>query len=329
MKYFNLGNNKIKHIFFALASVLLILAVSLLISKSNSSAMHTTQGFYFDTITQISIYDSISDSKSEAIFSHINEMMAHYENIFSRTKEGSDIYNINNSNGDEILIDNETGVLLQYALGIAKESNGIVDPTIGALSILWNIGGLDSDTIPSAADIEKALSTVGYENISLIKADSSYKVKLLNPDTKIDLGFVAKGYIADRIKEYLVSQNIQSAIINLGGNVLTIGAKPGENSFSIGIKNPDNTAGHVVNVKDQSVVSSGDYERFIEIDGQRYHHILSTQTGYPAESDLHQVTVISDSSLDGDALSTLCFILGKEKAAEFIRQNYPDIQLII
>lgn len=331
MKYFNLSKDKSKQLLISVFSIpLLILLVWGICKYNQKPVLHTTQGFYFDTVTQISIYDDISDSEAEDLFAGINKMFADYENLFSRTKEGSDIYRVNHSDGNEVSINYETATLLSYALDIAQKSGGLVDPTIGALSSLWNIGSSGTDSIPTDTQIKEALSTVNYQNVILTQTSKGYTIRLNNPSSMLDLGFVAKGYIADKAKDYLLSKNIKSAVINLGGNVLTIGSKPGKDSFNIGIKNPDNTTStiHTVSVNDKSVVSSGDYERYIEVDGQRYHHILSTQTGYPAESDIHQVTIISDSSLQGDALSTLCFILGKQKASEYIKSNYPDVEIL-
>ncbi len=331
MKFFNLSNVRSKQFITAVLSAATVIVILLFIIFGQfSSNLHSSQGFYFDTVTSITIYDRISDRKASSLFQNINSMMAHYENLFSRTNTSSEIYAVNHSSGQKISISCETGELIRYGLDFAALSNGTVDPTVGALSTLWNIGSSNNDSIPTEEEIAAALATVDYHNVILEKKDSSYDIQLTNPDTMLDLGFIAKGYIADKIKEYLKSQGIKSAIINLGGNVLTIGHKPGKDCFYVGIKDPDNTTAtiHTVSVDDLSVVSSGDYERYVDIDGQRYHHILSTATGYPAESDIHQVTIISESSLQGDALSTLCFILGKEKASEFIKQNYPDIQIL-
>ena len=137
----------------------------------------------------------------------------------------------------------------------------------------------------------------------------------------IDLGFVAKGYIADRMKEYLIANNVKSAVINLGGNVLTIGGRPDHTPFKVGIQKPFADAGTsilILDVQDRSLVSSGNYERFFLKEDVLYHHILSTSDGYPADSGLSGVTIISERSVDGDALSTYCFILGYEKGKKLI-----------
>ena len=289
------------------------------------SLPHTETGFYFDTVIQISIYDSISEKEAARIIGKCFDMMSCYEKLYSRTMEGSDIYNINHSAGQSVSVDPETIALIKTAMDYAKISDRTVDPTVGNLSVLWNIGASGTETVPSKKDISDALSTVDYHNIEI----SGQNITLKN-NSAIDLGFIAKGYAADRIKEYLQEENISSAIINLGGNILLLGDKGG-NDFNIGLKNPKAPEGDPITtlkVSDCSIVSSGDYERYFEYDGVRYHHILSLSDGYPAQSDLSMVTIISQSSTEADALSTICYILGKEKATEFLNKNYPDVYAI-
>ena len=135
----------------------------------------------------------------------------------------------------------------------------------------------------------------------------------------IDLGAIAKGYIADQIKNYLLKENVKSALINLGGNILCVGKKQ-ENPFIIGVTNPQQTSDSLFSLKinDLSVVTSGTYQRFFEIDSKKYHHILNPKTGYSYENGLSSVTIISKKSIQGDALSTVCFSLGKEKGLELL-----------
>lgn len=144
---------------------------------------------------------------------------------------------------------------------------------------------------------------------------------LTDSKAKLDLGGIAKGFIADKMKAYLQSKKITSGIINLGGNVLTVGEKSDGSDYTVGIQKPFDESGEpicTVKVKDKSVVTSGIYERYYRVDGKLYHHILDTTTGYPVNNNLYSVTIISDSSCDGDALSTTCFALGIDKAKELI-----------
>lgn len=325
---------------FNARKILIILISITLISlcgcaASNKKNFGSVTGFYFDTIIDIKIYDeNISPSETNIILNDCLEKCAYYEKIFSKTLTDSDLYKVNHSNCNPQIVNKELITLLKEALLIEEQSNGIVSPSIGALTNCWNIGK-DDFSIPSQSKIEEALLHIDSQKIII---DEEYQtIQLLDPELQIDLGFIAKGYIADKLKELILSKNISSAIINLGGNVLTIGSKNGE-PFNIGIKDPIDSNHIITNVEitDKSVVSSGDYERYSEENGVRYHHILSTQTGYPvgindtenSNDALSQVTIISDDSLTGDKLSTLCFILGYEDSLHFLNKYYPNVQAI-
>ena len=151
----------------------------------------------------------------------------------------------------------------------------------------------------------------------------------------MDLGGIAKGYTADKVKEFLMEEDVDSAIINLGGNILAFGGKPSENGeilpFQIGVSEPTDRENAGImgyfTARDASVVTSGNYERYFEEGGVRYHHILDSETGYPAETGLDSVTILSEKSVDGDALSTTCFVLGLERAMELI-ESIPDTEAV-
>lgn len=279
-------------------------------------------GFAFDTVITITIYD---DSKQN-VLNHCIELCNFYDNLLNPSKENSDIWNINHSNGTPVEINNETARLIQLALNYSHESQGIVDLTIYPISALWNFSGQLSTHIdntryyvPTDTEIVPLLSHVNYKNVEL----NENTITLKDSNACIDLGFIAKGYIADRLKEYLIDQNITNGIIDLGGNVLTIGSKPDGSDYRIGIKKPFGSTNEyitTVSVSDKSIVSSGCYERYFEQDGVFYHHILDTTTGLPVKSDLLGVSIISDSSAQGDFLSTYCYILGFEKAKAYIEK---------
>lgn len=281
-----------------------------------------TTGFYFDTVITVTLYEN----GSQQLLEECMELADYYERLLSATLEGSDVWRINHSAGMPVTVDQDTLTVLETALFYAELSQGMVDPTIGSLSQLWNFGSSQEDVIPSPKAIDEALSHVDYRMVSL----EGRQVKLADPKAQIDLGFIAKGFIGDQMKELLLSKGVSSALINLGGNVVAVGARPDGTPFRIGIQKPFADAGTpalTLDLSHVSVVSSGNYERYFIKDGQLYHHILSPRTGYPAQSGLSQVTILSDRSIDGDALSTLCFILGYEKAA-LLLENYPDIQAV-
>ena len=309
----------------------LLLTISAILSVILSGCQNSSQqpvsrtAFYLDTVITVTLYD-VPPSDAERLLDDSMTLVEGYENLFSKTKEGSDIWNINHSAGTTVTVHEDTVRLLNIALSYAEQYEGIVDPAIGTLTELWNFRDTGEHLIPTTSEITEALSHVRYQNIIV----EDHQVTLSDPETRIDLGFIAKGYIADRLREYLLSQHVNSAIINLGGNVLTIGSKPDGTSFQVGIQKPfDNpgTTALALTVSNTSVVSSGNYERYFEADGILYHHILSTEDGYPAHSGLTQVTVLCKNSVDGDALSTLCFILGYEKGRILI-DSLPDVEAV-
>ena len=276
------------------------------------TATYSNNNIYFDTIVTLTVYDPDHVEYMQDCF----DMAAEYENMFSRTIEGSDIYKINHANGEFVEVSDETIELLEIGLKYCKLSEGKFDITVGALSDTWNFKE-NEGVIPDSENIQSALETVGYENIQI----DGNKVALTNPNTMIDLGGIAKGYIADKMKEYLVEKGVSSAIINLGGNVLLVGSKTDGTKYTIGIQKPFEETGAAlgaVDIQDCSLVSSGVYERYFELDGKIYHHILNTDTGYPVENGLYGVTIISEKSVDGDALSTTVFALGLEDGMKLI-----------
>lgn len=286
-----------------------------------SSKPVTKTGFFFNTAVSITIQANNAKSLLEECF----DLALKYENLFSTTVGSSDISKINQAKGEPVAVSDETVSLLKKGLEYCKLSNGGFDITIGKLSSLWNFSE-NEGFLPSPDEIAAAAATVDYHNVII----SENEVQLKNPDTAIDLGGIAKGYIADRIKEYLSKNNVTEGIINLGGNVLCLGEKKDGSNYRIGIQKPFDEHGAtaaIVEVKDKTVVSSGVYERYITVDDKIYHHILNPSTGYPYENDLLGVTIICKDSVDGDGLSTTCFSLGLSKGMELI-ESLSDTEAV-
>jgi len=291
-----------------------ILAASMLLAScaSSNTAPISKTGLYFDTIIKIDIYDSTNTGLLDQCFQYCET----FENTISRTIETSEISQINNANGEPVIVSDMTVELLQKGIEYGDLSHGKFDITIAPLSELWDIKN-NPGIIPDESEIQKALSHVNYKNIQI----TGNEVTLLDPEAAIDLGGIAKGFMADRLKEFLISEGVKSALINLGGNILTIGSKPNGSPFKLGIQKPFDKQGipiTAVDCIDNSLVSSGVYERYFELDGIRYHHILDTETGYPYKNGLLGVSILSPKSVDGDALSTACFALGLEEGIELI-----------
>jgi len=286
-------------------------------SKGAASDPYTVNGFYFNTVISIQVYDSDKKEAADACLA----LCSKYENLFSRTIEGSDVSKINEANGAPVTVSNETIDIIKEALEYSALTDGKFDITIAPVTTLWNVDG-DNPSVPDEASITDALSKVDYKAVQV----DGNTVTLTKPGMAIDLGGIAKGYIADRLKESLTDAGVQSALINLGGNVVTIGSRPDNSAFTIGIQKPfaeEGTALLSLKADDWSVVSSGPYERYFEQDGKIYHHIMDTETGWPVENDLYGVTILTKESAAGDALSTGCYALGLEKGMELIN-SLPD-----
>lgn len=289
-----------------------------------------------NTAVQITIYDS----QDKALLDDCLALCDKYELIFSRTNEKSELYKLNHrkdvSDGDFSTdgqttpypvsgtadtwhISEDLAALLSEGLDITKESDGAFDIAIAPLTSLWDFTAEDP-RVPDDAAIQKALPLCSSDGVTIDGQD----ITLPSDDIQFDVGAIAKGYIADRLKDFLMKKGVKSAIINLGGNVLCIGSKPDGTPFKIGIQKPfadRNETEAVMDITGKSVVSSGIYERCFKQNGKLYHHILNPQTGYPYDNGLISVTIISDQSVDGDALSTTCFALGLEDGLKFAEKK--------
>ena len=312
-----------KRLSLFVCSLLLLLCFLCGCQTAKENSPITKSGFALDTFITISIYDSNDTSLLDECF----EICDVYEKQLSRTIADSDIGRINTANGLPVQVSAETIDLLQKGIDYGNLSQGLFDITIAPASGLWDFtsGHL---ALPKDSAIQKALPLISYRGIILDK--EAHTVTLANAGSAIDLGGIAKGYIADRIKDYLIKEGITSAIIDLGGNILTIGSKPDQSEFLIGIKEPFSETGDIltgVHVRDKSVVTSGTYQRCFQINGVLYHHILNPETGYPADTDLNSVTIISGGSSDGDALSTICLLLGLQDGLSLI-ESLPDVEAV-
>lgn len=281
----------------------------------------TATDFLLNTVVTINLYDKQDKDLLQGCF----DLIAKYENIYSRTRETSELYTVNegtaNKDGNAYLISNELADIIEEAQYYCKISDGAFDITIEPVSSLWNFI-VETPSVPKDSAIKAALPLVSYKNMTL----KDNHLTFAKDGMGIDLGAIAKGYIADRVKEYLLDNGVHSAMINLGGNVLCVGEKPDGTPFHVGIQKPfadRNETVAIMDISDLSVVSSGIYERYFTEGGKLYHHILNPATGYPYENELISVTIISKRSTDGDGLSTTCFALGLKKGLELIA-SLPD-----
>lgn len=290
------------------------LAVSLLAGCQRKIEPVSKSGFLLNTFVTVTLYDK-DDPK---ILNECLDICRSYENVFSKTIEGSEVYKINHRPAQEssVKLSPDMAALLSKGLYYSKISGGDFDITVEPLSSLWDFTA-PNPVVPPSDEISAAVKKVGYQNLKL----DDDTLTFLSPDTSIDFGAIAKGYIADRMKDYLLEHGVRSAVINLGGNVLCVGKKPDGSPFKIGLQKPyadRNETIETLNIEDMSVVSSGVYERHFVKDGVNYHHILNPRDGYPYDNGLVSVTILSKLSVDGDALSTTCFSMGLEQGMELL-----------
>ncbi len=285
----------------------------------------TATAFKLNTVVKVTIYDS----QDEKILQDALALCDKYEKIFSRTRTDSEIYLLNEGKLPQedgyYILSEECAELIGKGLYYSELSGGAFDITIEPLSSLWDFTSGEKQ-IPDSQTLVEAQKHVGYEKVEL----KGNKIRFQEDGMRLELGAIAKGYIADKIKEFLISEGVESAVIDLGGNVLCIGARPDGEAFRVGIQKPfadRNETVATAGIRDRSVVSSGIYERYFEKDGKLYHHILNPKSGYPYENGLTAVTILSDESVDGDGLSTVCFALGLEKGLELIN-SLPDTQAV-
>ena len=285
--------------------------------KSDEPLTDTT--FALDTFITVTIYHG----GDKNVLKDSLDFIRKYEMVFSATNPDAELYKLNHRGKGVMSVkaSEDLTYLIDKALYYSKISNGAFDITTQPLKELWDFN-TETPKLPSEESIKEALPKVDYNRVS-VEGDT---VKFTSDDTMIDLGAIAKGYIADKTKEFLVGKGVDSAIINLGGNVLCIGKKPNGQNFTIGLQKPyadRNETVALLKVNDESVVSSGVYERHFVIDGKNYHHILNPKTGYPYDNGLIEVSILTKSSTDADALSTTCFSLGVEEGVKLLN-SIPD-----
>lgn len=317
-------NNFFK-IILPVISMAVISVILILYSKknlTNSYNVVSNSGYYFDTFISISIYEN-----DEALVENDKNLIAEcfnickdYELIFSHTNTDSELYKLNISSASTTKISSDLYNILSIADEYNSLTNGAFNVLIGNIEGLWDFKKCN---IPDDDIIDQQLELLFKANYTLANNTITFNNnKSLIP--AINLGGIAKGYIADKIKDFLLSNNVNSAIINLGGNILLIGEKPDEELFNIGITKPFTTTGEniaSVQTSNMSVVTSGIYERYFEENGAIYHHIIDPSTGYPVQNNLYSVTIISASSTIADILSTSAFVLGEDKGMELINKT--------
>ncbi len=284
----------------------LLIAASLLCLSACGNAPLTDTAVLLDTACTVTLYDG-----DDALLAACFDRIAADEQRWSKTIETSTVSTLNREG--EAAVDADTAALLTEALRYSALSDGAFDITAAPLTALWQAAE-ERGTPPTAEEIAAALSRVGYARLTIDRTTAQ-----LADGAVIDLGAIAKGAIADRAAAYLRENGCESALIDLGGNIVAVGSKNGA-PFAIGIADPrdPNALLTTVEVRDLAVVTSGSYERGFTIGSKRYSHIIDPHTGYPVENDLASVTILCPSATKADALATACFVMGYDRAATLI-----------
>ncbi|MCR5118353.1 MAG: FAD:protein FMN transferase [Lachnospiraceae bacterium] len=290
--------------------LILCVLIFILLAGCGGKDSDTAAGYALDTVVSVTVYDGQPADK-------YIEKIGDYEKLFSKTVQGSDIDRINNANGGPVQVSAGTIEMLKRCEYYYEVSGGKIDPTIGGVTKLWDF---QSGKIPDKDAINEALKHVGFDKVVI----DGNTVTLKDTKTELDLGFIAKGYIAGR----LTADENSSILVNLGGNIAFNGEKPDSKPFKIGIEKPFSGGKSLVTMDlngKNAVVTSGIYQRYFEKDGKIYHHILDAKTGYPVENDLYSVTIVMENATEADALSTTCYALGAKEGMELV-ENTPGAE---
>lgn len=302
-----------------------VLLVCLLMALTAFTACHMTNSFrqnvpetqtqFFAMNTYISL--TAYGEEGEAALSGAEEQVRKLENLWSVTKEESEIYKLNHSGGERISVSPETAELISYALNMAEQTDGALEPTIYPILCAWGFTTKEH-RVPSAEEIEQLSEYVGYEKV--VRDGNEIEIP---EGVQIDMGAVAKGYIGDLVIQQLKEQGISSAMLSLGGNIQLIGKKPDGSLWRVGLRDPFGQGSFgVLEVFDCAVITSGGYQNnFTDEAGNIYHHIIDPATGKPAENGLASVTVTGSEGKMCDALSTALFVMGTERAVRYWQEH--------
>lgn len=313
-----------KKSYFRLSEVLLfLLCIAMLTACQNSDENKKVSKdiFAMDTYMTVTAYGKNAENGVNKAVDEINRL----ETVLSAEKQESDIYKLNETGSGTLSTDTKN--IVSKALEINKTTNGAFDISIYPLMVKWGFT-TQKYNVPSKNEISKLLKDVDSSKIIFDEKSGNIKLK---ENMKIDLGGIAKGYTSNRVMQIFKEHGVKSGLVSLGGNVQALGTKTDGTAWQIAIENPDKSSDYigVVSVKDKAVITSGGYERYFEKNGKTYHHILDPETGYPAESGLKSVTIVSDDGTLADALSTSLFVMGKEKALDYWREHKNEFDTVL
>lgn len=277
----------------------------------------TRTEYALGTYISVRVYADVDDDLLQEVFDRVLEIEAKMS-VSEDDYDTTELLELNRRAGEEpYQVSPDTYEVLETAREYSELTDGAFDLSIGPLVSLWNIGSEDA-AVPEEDDIVEAASKVDYSNVSF---EGNNTVYLEEPGMAVDVGAIAKGYAADQAARILVDAGVEHALLDFGGNILTVGNKPDGSDWRIGIQHPEESRNQYLGIlegSDETVVTSGPYERYFVEDGVRYHHILDRDTGYPARNGMLSATIVAEESIKADALSTATFVLGMEEARELV-----------
>ena len=304
--------------------LLIVLNVFLFFSASCAKQETSRIELALGTVCSVTLFDNGNDGIYNEIFSRIHEI----ENLMSVNIPSSDVSRVNAAAGIEpVRVNKDVFKVIERAKYFAEISGGAFDPTVGPLAALWGIG-TEKQHVPLQEEIDAVLPFVNFRYLELDA--ETYSVFLPYQGMSLDLGAIAKGFAADEAANIARRAGVKQAKIDLGGNIVLIGVKIDKSPWRVGIQNPGNAHGSItgiLQITEKTVVTSGVYERYFEENGKKYHHIFDTSTGYPSEKGIVSVTIITDISMDADALSTSAFVLGYE-AGCLLLDSFPETEAV-
>ena len=296
---------------FAAVALLAAAAVCALLfvqKRSRPYPMTEKTGIAMDTIVGCKLYGAPAGAEAAAL-----NVVSSLENAISRFREGSDVWTLNETGSVKSTL---LPALLAQCRPLEEQSGGAFDLTVGPLSTLWGFG-TDDARLPAQSEIDRAKAAVDYTGLA---AEGS--TVTVREGQQVDLGSVGKGLACDMVKQYLQSAGVKGGVVSVGGSICVFGKKNDKGEpWTVAVKHPreENRFLGYVKLREGFVSTSGDYEQYFEQGGKRYCHLLDATTGYPAESGLCSVTVVCQNGMLSDALSTVCFLLGKEKSEPILK----------
>ena len=293
----------------------------ILLATGCTQTESTVRGFAMDTVTAITVYKKEDEKAAQAALNKLEE----WETEWSADREDSVVYQINH--GQTETVTQSTMEMLHLGQRLETQTQGAYTLAVRPLVELWHINDRTAEeTLPEQTEIEQAKSLCGQANLTIQPLENGSGCVAVQEGAGVDLGSVAKGKAAELLKAYLQDQGVQDALIDLGGNICTVG----DSTYEIGIQDPRNGQSilALLKVQGKSVVTSGDYQRYVEISQTRYHHILDARTGWPADSGLISVTIVGEDSMVCDALSTAVFLVGEQKGLELVKAYGVEAVLV-